>query len=358
MSNLISNAIKFTDEGFIKVRMRCTSLDKGIIVLECSVADSGKGIAQDKIANLFDPFAQEGTSINRRYGGAGLGLAICKRLANTMGGDVKIDSEVGRGSTISFTCQLFEGQAKNAATANAGQLSLSEQVLSGLTILLAEDNPFNQKLIVRLLKGYGAICIVANNGREAIDIAEKLHVDLILMDIHMPVIDGVTACETIVQQSGESPPISGLTADITQAEQQRIITAGALGVQSKPIKEVDLVNAILNALSDQREVLEKADGGLLASVMPVEELKAALYDNLEKLEDQLNTEERSSLRDIIHDLMSLCGLYGMGELRELVLEFRATYGALSVKENLINIKKIRQHIQDFFEAQAEPDFGG
>lgn len=357
MSNLISNAIKFTDAGFIRIYLQCTSVEEGVVVLECSVTDSGKGIAKEKITNLFDPFAQEDTSINRRYGGAGLGLAICKRLANTMGGDVKIDSEVGRGSTISFTCRLLEAQAEDAANGNGGKLSLSEQVLSGLTILLAEDNPFNQKLIVRLLKGYGAICIVANNGREAIDIAEKLHVDLILMDIHMPIVDGVTACETIVQQSGESPPILGLTADITQAEQQRIISAGALGVQSKPIKEVNLVNAILNALSDQREVLEKADGGLLASVMPVQELKTTLYDNLEKLEDQLNTEEKASLREIIHDLMGLCGLYGMSELRELVLEFRATYGSLSVEENLINIKKIRRHIQDFFEAQAEPDSG-
>ena len=153
-----------------------------------------------------------------------------------------------------------------------------------------------------------------------------------------------------MQQSGESPPIIGLTADITQAEQQRMLSAGALTVQPKPINEIDLVNAILEALSDQRGVLEESEGGLLASVIPVEELKSALYENLDKLEQQLSSSERSSLRQIIHDLMGLCGLYGMSELRELVLEFRATYGTLDVDENLKKVAFIRQHISDFFDA--------
>jgi len=350
MSNLISNAIKFTDSGFVSVKISCLSIEAGAVNLRCLVADSGKGIAQDKIGSLFDPFAQEDTSINRRFGGTGLGLSISKRLAQRMGGDVSIDSSEAKGSNISFTCCLAAADADQEAAVEAGQLAISQQVLSGLIILLAEDNPFNQKLIVRLLKGYGATCMVANNGLEAIEIADKLHVDVVLMDLHMPVVDGVTACESIMQQSGESPPIIGLTADITQAEQQRMLSAGALTVQPKPINEIDLVNAILEALSDQRTVLEESEGGLLASVIPVEELKSALYENLDKLEQQLSSSERSSLRQIIHDLMGLCGLYGMSELRELVLEFRATYGTLDVDENLKKVAFIRQHISDFFDA--------
>ena len=350
MSNLISNAIKFTDSGFVSVKISCLSIEAGAVNLQCLVADSGKGIAQDKIGSLFDPFVQEDTSINRRFGGTGLGLSISQRLAQRMGGDVSIDSSEAKGSNISFTCCLAAADADQEAAVEAGQLAISQQVLSGLTILLAEDNLFNQKLIVRLLKGYGATCMVANNGLEAIEIADKLHVDVVLMDLHMPVVDGVTACESIMQQSGESPPIIGLTADITQAEQQRMLSAGALTVQPKPINEIDLVNAILEALSDQRTVLEESEGGLLASVIPVEELKSALYENLDKLEQQLSSSERSSLRQIIHDLMGLCGLYGMSELRELVLEFRATYGTLDVDENLKKVAFIRQHISDFFDA--------
>ena len=350
MSNLISNAIKFTDSGFVSVKISCLSIEAGAVNLQCLVADSGKGIAQDKIGSLFDPFVQEDTSINRRFGGTGLGLSISQRLAQRMGGDVSIDSSEAKGSNISFTCCLAVADADQEAAVEAGQLAISQQVLSGLTILLAEDNLFNQKLIVRLLKGYGATCMVANNGLEAIEIADKLHVDVVLMDLHMPVVDGVTACESIMQQSGESPPIIGLTADITQAEQQRMLSAGALTVQPKPINEIDLVNAILEALSDQRTVLEESEGGLLAADIPVEELKSALYENLDKLEQQLSSSERSSLRQIIHDLMGLCGLYGMSELRELVLEFRATYGTLDVDENLKKVAFIRQHISDFFDA--------
>ena len=349
MSNLISNAIKFTDSGFVSVKISCLSIEAGAVNLQCLVADSGKGIAQDKIGSLFDPFVQEDTSINRRFGGTGLGLSISQRLAQRMGGDVSIDSSEAKGSNISFTCCLAAADADQEAAVEAGQLAISQQVLSGLTILLAEDNLFNQKLIVRLLKGYGATCMVANNGLEAIEIADKLHVDLVLMDLHMPLVDGVTACEVIMQQSGESPPIIGLTADITQAEQQRMLSAGALKVELKPINEIELVNAILEALSVQRTVLEESQGGLLASVIPVEELKAALYENLDKLEQQLGSSERSSLRQIIHDLMGLCGLYGMSELRELVLEFRATYGTLDENENLKKVTFIRQHISDFFD---------
>ena len=345
VSNLVSNAIKFTDSGFVVVDIKCQPSNGGHVVLDCAVSDSGKGIASDKIAFLFDPFAQEDTSINRRFGGTGLGLSISKRLAQAMDGDIKIESKIGRGTVVSFTCRLFEANALSSI--ENGHEALAEKVLSGLTILVAEDNPFNQKLIVKLLRGYGADCLLANNGLEAIEIAGDLHVDAVLMDIHMPVIDGVTACETIMQQSGESPPIIGLTADITPMEQQRMLTAGAVSIQSKPVDEVKLVNSILSSLNDVNQISENSGGGLLASVVPVEELKAALYENLDKLDLQLRSGENSSQRQIIHDLMGLSGLYGMTELREQVLEFRAAYGGLGAEENIEKVQRIRQHIEDY-----------
>ncbi|MBT5387494.1 MAG: response regulator [Porticoccaceae bacterium] len=353
VANLINNAIKFTDQGFVRLKIEALSQKNGVLTLQCSVSDSGKGIAKDKIPSLFEPFAQEDTSINRRYGGTGLGLSICKRLAQTMGGDVSIESRENHGSTISFTCCLSEVDPENSEKPSDSKGLAPEPLLSGLIILIAEDNPFNQKLILKLLEGYGATCMVVNNGQEAIDLADELHVDAVLMDIHMPVVDGVAACEAIMQQSGESPPIIGLTADITQAEHQRMLSAGAVSIQSKPLEEVNLVNAILSALRDQRKLPEQQTGGLLASVIPAQELKKALFDNLNRLEQQLTVDEKTSLRQIIHDLMGLCGLYGMSELRELVLEFRATYSSSAVEENLKKVQFIRQHIQDFFERNAE-----
>ena len=352
LANLLNNAIKFTDKGFVALSIRCKSNEDGMAVLECSVSDSGKGIAEEKIPFLFEPFSQEDTSINRRFGGTGLGLSICKRLAQAMGGDVKIESVVNKGSTISFTCVLSTVDIEDSSAIVTNGMNPTEQLLEGLIILVAEDNPFNQKLVVRLMEGYGATCMVANNGLEAIELAGELHADVVLMDLHMPVVDGVVACERIMQQSGESPPIIGLTADITQAEHQRMLSAGAVSIQSKPLNEIALVNAILSSLSDQRKLSESSDGGLLASVIPAEELKTALFDDLSKLETHLSGDEKMSLRQIIHDLMGLCGLYGMSELRELVLEFRATYGTLDVAENLEKVRKIRQHIDDFFDAKS------
>ena len=349
ISNLLSNAIKFTDAGSINVTIRCLSNRDGKVTLDCSVADTGKGIEDAKIPTLFDPFSQEDTSINRRFGGAGLGLSICKNLVQVMGGQIQVRSKVGQGSTFSFTCQLSVSTATNAeALVGASRdVVATEDVLAGMTILVAEDNAFNQKLIVRLLKGYGASCLTANNGQEAIEIASELHVDAILMDIHMPIVDGVTASETIIQQSGESPPIIALTADVTMVEQERITKAGAAMLLLKPVNEGELINSLTQVIAKSKDSSVPKGAGLLSTVVPVEELKKALYQSLDKLDEQLRNNENGSLREIVHDLMGLSGLYGMTELRDMVLAFRADYSSLDAEKNLMRVKQIRQHINDF-----------
>jgi two-component system sensor histidine kinase BarA len=349
ISNLLSNAIKFTDTGFINVAISCLSNLDGQVTLDCSVADTGKGIEEAKIPTLFDPFSQEDTSINRRFGGAGLGLSICKNLVQVMGGQIQVRSSVGEGSTFSFTCQLTVSTAPNAeALVGVSRDTVSaENVLAGMTILVAEDNAFNQKLIVGLLNGYGASCLTANNGQEAIEIASKLHVDAILMDIHMPIIDGVTASETITQQSGESPPIIALTADVTMVEQERITNAGAAMLLLKPVNESELIKSLTQVVANSTGTSVPKGVGLLSTVVPVEELKKALYQSLDKLDEQLRNNEQGSLREIVHDLMGLSGLYGMTELRDMVLAFRADYGSLDAEKNLMRVKQIRQHIDNF-----------
>ena len=202
-----------------------------------------------------------------------------------------------------------------------------------------------------MLNAYGAKCLTADNGLEAIKIAEKLHLDAILMDIHMPVIDGITACETIVQQSGESPPIIGLTADVTLSEQQCITKAGAVMMLLKPVDENKLISTLAEVLpeseSSPESSPESAGMGLLSTVVPVDELKKALNENLDKLTGQLKNSENASLRGIIHDLMGLSGLYGMSELRELVMQFRADYSSLNAQQNLARVEEIRRHIEGF-----------
>ncbi len=349
ISNLLSNAIKFTDSGSVSVDIRCLGNEAGKVILECSVADTGKGIEESKIPTLFDPFSQEDTSINRRFGGTGLGLSICKNLIHVMGGEITVSSQVDHGAVFSFTCELEENAAPNSESliGSPNHSASADEVLAGVTILVAEDNAFNQKLLVRLLKGYGASCLTANNGQEAIEIASKLHVDAIIMDIHMPIIDGVTASETIIQQSGESPPIIAITADVTMVERERISKAGAAMVLLKPVNENELIDALTKVVARYIDAPAPRGAGLLSTVVPVDELKKALYDSLDKLDDQLRNNENASVREIIHDLMGLSGLYGMTELREMVTAFRADYGSLDAQKNLIRVKQIREHIEDF-----------
>ena len=349
ISNLLSNAVKFTETGGIEVVIGCQSIVEGNVVLECSVSDSGKGIDETKIPRLFDPFTQEDTSINRRFGGTGLGLSICKSLVQAMGGDIKVHSEVGVGSVFTFTYHLraTDDSALASFTENAVHKTHISEALKGLTVLVAEDNLFNQRFIVRLLNSYGAECLIADNGLEAIDIAKRLHVDAILMDIHMPVIDGITACETIVQQPGESPPIIALTADVTLAERERIIKAGAALILLKPLNEDELIEGLMSLVTRSNATLNFAPGGLLSSVVPVDELKSALYSSLSKLEIQLQTDDKASLREIIHDLLGLAGLYGMSELRAMVVTFKSDYGSLDAEANIERVQQIRRHIEEF-----------
>ena len=346
VSNLLGNAIKFTDEGSIWIQLQVDTSQPNVSVLHCSVKDSGKGIADDKKASLFEPFSQEDESINRRYGGAGLGLSICKRLVNLMDGEIEIESTLGLGSDISFTCRLFESTEIGLSDLDNKTSMPIDEILRGSSILIAEDNHFSQRLIVKLLKSYGADCLVANNGLEATEIARLLHVDIVLMDVHMPVIDGVSACDAIVNQSSASPPVIGLTADITGDGEAKMLEAGAELVLQKPFNETYLINSILAILENREQILQSSGDGILSSLIPVAELKETLQKCLDELEGQLRQLSNGNLQQGLHDLLGLSGLYGMTQFREMVLSFKASYGSSSTEQNLEKINVIRQHIDE------------
>jgi FixJ family two-component response regulator len=137
------------------------------------------------------------------------------------------------------------------------------------------------------------------------------------------------------------------TADVTMVERERITEAGAVMLLLKPVNESELINSLVKVVASSSHASASKGAGLLSKVVPVEELKKALYQNLDKLDEQLRDNENGSLREIVHDLMGLSGLYGMTELRDMVLAFRADYGSLDAQKNLERVKKIRQHIEDF-----------
>ena len=345
--NLFNNAIKFTDKGGVQFKLNYMDNTDNRIILEFSVKDTGKGIAEEKISTLFAPFVQEDDSINRRFGGSGIGLSIAQSLVQAMDGEIVINSEVDKGSTVTFTAMFLPTNLKHVEESGDREEPIPEKGLLGVSILVAEDNPFNQKLLLKILQGQGASCLVSETGLEAIEQVKSSRVDLVLMDMHMPEVDGIVACETIVGLGADSPPIIGLTADITESEQQKMILAGALNVLLKPIDEVQLINAIFDALKKEPPNPVRSGTGLLESVIPIKELKVALINSLDQLEESLTTNSENGLRVIIHDLMGLCGLYGMSELRELVLDLKVSHRNLNIEQNLHKVYKIRKHIEEY-----------
>jgi two-component system sensor histidine kinase BarA len=344
ISNLLNNAIKFTDQGKVELTVQVKESEADKKVIQFVITDTGKGIAKQKIHSLFDPFTQEDTSINRRYGGSGLGLSIAKRLAVAMGGDITIDSEVDQGTTVVFTVKFITNETSTGEhqIEDVNPHSI-DNMLPGIRVLVAEDNEFNQQLLVKLLEQQGAVCTVAKNGKEAISMSSDPSLDLILMDLHMPVINGFEATKAIVKNV-TCPPIIGLTADISQQVRTEFIGAGANSVQQKPIDEKKLVNGILDALEQQTMPTEYFAEGMLSSVIPVADLKREIENNLDKLEISLRENDQAAIRSLLHDLMGFCGLYGIPEIRDLVLELKKSAVNLSENQRFDKINAIRRYI--------------
>ncbi len=191
LTNLLSNAIKFTSQGRIEVLIDSLveSLSSGHHLVHISVKDSGIGIPADLQDRLFRSFSQVDASITRRFGGTGLGLAICRSLCENMGGRIWVTSEVGKGSNFQFT--FFAAEAsKPAMVTPAVAAPVEEKPLSAIRILLVEDNTINQVVALAFLKKLGQNAEVANNGLEALEKLQEKRFDLVLMDCHMPKMDG------------------------------------------------------------------------------------------------------------------------------------------------------------------------
>ena len=249
--NLIGNAVKFTQRGEIEVWVDVISVDAESAWLHCAVRDTGVGIPADKQSMIFDAFAQADASTTREYGGTGLGLTICARLAKAMGGRIAVESSPGQGSTFHFSLQAGIAAGSNEAPTVSALAAKSARLVTRhslresrgpLNLLLAEDNLINQKLAVKLLTARGHTVHVASNGREALEAAERQAFDAILMDLQMPVMGGIEACRAIRKsESGiQHIPIIAVTAHAMDRDRQLCLESGMDGFVSKPIR-IDLL---------------------------------------------------------------------------------------------------------------------
>jgi two-component system sensor histidine kinase/response regulator len=233
--NFTSNAIKFSENGSVHVRACLAEDGDSEILVRFEVQDSGIGMTQAEIADLFKSFHQADPSTTRRYGGTGLGLVISKQLAELMGGRVGVDSVPGQGSTFWFTARLGKG----VSFLPVGPQPVQQEVLDeidGAYILLVEDNTFSQQVGQELLEDAGATVVIANNGREAIDIMLKERFDCVLMDVQMPVMDGFEATRMIRSDPRlRDTVVIAMTANAGRDDQSRCLDAGMNEFVTKPI---------------------------------------------------------------------------------------------------------------------------
>ncbi|MGJ8649426.1 MAG: ATP-binding protein [Opitutaceae bacterium] len=266
ITNLLANAVKFTHEGSVLLSVDCYSLseEEGVCEIEFEVRDTGIGMNKQQLQRLFRPFSQGDTSTTRKYGGTGLGLAICKRLAEAMGGRVWVTSKEGEGTSF-FTRlplkistqvepEIPAKEAKVVKVLDTGDSDAKPGELYPLTIAVAEDNAANQRVLMIMLKRLGWQAAFSENGAQLIDHLKGNPVDLVFMDLQMPVMDGIEATARIREgEAGEAHKdvkIIALTANALQGDEERCLEAGMNAYMSKPIKLEVLRKTILSLAAE------------------------------------------------------------------------------------------------------------
>jgi PAS domain S-box-containing protein len=252
--NLVGNAIKFSEAGRVVVRARLIDSTTSTVKLQLEVEDQGIGLTAAQQAGLFAPFKQADESTSRRYGGTGLGLSIVKRLANLMGGETGVRSAPGQGSTFWLTVQLGRSQLPDlrqpdtpvaATSAMSLELELAQRC-SGLRVLLAEDDPINQEVARELLADTGLVLDIVGNGMLAVERVREGDYALVLMDVQMPMMDGLEATRAIRQLPGRAAvPVIAMTANAFQEDRQACLDAGMNDHIAKPIDPEQLYGRLL-----------------------------------------------------------------------------------------------------------------
>jgi PAS domain S-box-containing protein len=247
LANLVNNAIKFTEQGGVVVRAELLRREAERAWVRLSVEDTGIGIPPERLHAIFEAFTQADSSTTRRYGGTGLGLTICKRLAELMGGHIDVRSEVGKGSTFWVDLPLPVGHAV-AKPAHDNTMSAEPlPIPAGLRILLVEDNEVNRKVAVRMLQKLGCEVDIATDGRQAIDKTAQHRYDIVFMDVYMPEMDGYEATRLIRQReaaTGSHQVIIAMTANAMEGDRELCLQAGMDDYLAKPFREAELRQTI------------------------------------------------------------------------------------------------------------------
>lgn len=302
--NLLGNSIKFVNKGNIALNIELKEKEYDNFTLEFTVTDTGIGISEEDLKHIFTAFRQAGDDLQMRYSGTGLGLSIVKQIIEQMGGSIGVESEVNVGTTFKFDLPFGLGKRvrnKEKAGVNSG-------ALKGMHILVFEDNPLNQKMIEQRLRSWGCIPYITDNARYGIQLLEDKFVDLVLMDLCMPVMDGFKITK-IIRQHGvdkvKEVPIIALSADFTAKDRTACEDVGMNDFVLKPFRSEDLISKILQHTGrnpgNERETAATEAGSADASVNELIDLRPLLEDcmgQLDMLEDLINLYKQNALEFI------------------------------------------------------------
>lgn len=248
LANLVSNAVKFTEQGSVLVQVEGESAAEGEYTLKLTVSDTGTGIPADKLLYIFDKFTQADGSVTRKFGGTGLGLAITRRLVDLHHGEIHVESELGRGTTFTVTlqCDLIAGESRQERSPEQPLSDPASAARSPARILVVEDNPVNQKVVTAVLRKRGFSIDLANDGQEALSKLKNAGpFDLVLMDVQMPVMDGLETTRLIRKEAQwKDLPIIAMTAHAMNGDKERCLEAGMNGYVSKPVHPAHLLSTV------------------------------------------------------------------------------------------------------------------
>ncbi len=244
LNNLISNSIKFTEKGEVRISARVSQKSAKSVRILFEIKDSGIGIPEKSLSTIFESFTQASSDTTRKFGGTGLGLTIVKKLVELQNGEINVKSKINVGTSFIFHIEYIISET----TIKVADTKKTEDNLSHLSILIAEDNKINQLVVRKIFADWKVTVEFADNGQEAVQLAQSKHFDLILMDIQMPIMDGLTASKTIrttLQEPYCSVPIMAMTAHATALEKQKCMDHGMNDHINKPFEPLELKNKIL-----------------------------------------------------------------------------------------------------------------